>query len=780
MGLNGSVAAVGLNDVFGFLEANAQTGALGIRQGDRSVAVLYFHDGNMYLPRGRELPRPTDTGVVSRAWLGLVREVRKATGRIKRADILERRGEVPVVRSEQEIQDLFLLDRARFEFEPGPLPLDVEERRLAGEGQTIPPKTLMMELARREDERLRIRQYVPGGRVIFRAKPGAEERVHTALNTIGVPPEAATFNAQTPLARVVSSWPVARYDAFACVAGLVEGGALEALPRKDVAQLVRLHLDSGALPAAGELISHLVEAGDNPDDPFALDYERQLLGAKAFLEGQEVECAVRLSGPRVFSLIFELVSGAAPVTLVLREDNRVARLAMLPGVIAFDTEGTSRLAPLEEYLAKLCKLSVDEVRRLRREKGTFRDAVPAKDLEAAILNKLVDEIADIVFWKRVDVELRNRGKAFAESSTALILPLAGGTQRRLRDLLEGWRGVFESVPGEDVVFVPGARTKGKADAGAKFFKRFGLLRNQAELARACGADRLQFAKVAAQGLRNDYLARPTADSLAHWVERARAQDNEILAYRLVRAGLAFGYGARFQRLLAEFRGKDLLPVPEPAFQGDLEGIGLPAILQILTDHRLSGTLVVSAGDREEDLYLDRGALFLLSKQDAQAEEFMAMLLGGEEDFGGAESLAESDVDEDQLERLKARALEVVFWEGATFSFLMNDLPQEFFVPSEKTTKVALQTQAFLIRVVQTMAEWDALEAELGGLDTVFRFQSAELKLKAIQEHDDDASLITLIDGQLTLAKLLRKTNSGRLKVGNTLANLLRAGMLEAV
>src|SRR5207237_9510714 len=68
---------------------------------------------------------------------------------------------------EEEIHDVFLWRRAYFEFTPGGAPEDVQRERSLGKGAILDPTGLLMEVARRSDERRRIRRSIPTSRAIL-------------------------------------------------------------------------------------------------------------------------------------------------------------------------------------------------------------------------------------------------------------------------------------------------------------------------------------------------------------------------------------------------------------------------------------------------------------------------------------------------------------------------------------------------------------------------------------------------------------------------------------
>lgn len=781
MALSGNSASISLKELFGLFQANAQAGVLTVRDRNGRRVTLYFQDGRLFLPENSPHADATVSSAAERGmsgrWRSLVREVRKATGHYRRSSLEERAN---AIKSHTDQIEKFLIgEDVSFDFRPGDLPASVQADLAAGRGHVLDPHALLMDSACRVDEVQRIRRFVPSLQLILTPKTGTERHVTKALAKVVPEASAKDIDGQRNLQELILGWGGDEHALQATVALLVEKDWLEPLPAREARNRLRLHLSSDNLPKAAEQLSHLTDIDEVPDNPFSLDLAQELLRSKSFLQGNEVECTLRMHGSRVFSFVCEVFESGAPATLVLRRGKRVKRLAMLPGVLALDTDGTSSVEPIEVYLSRAGKLSVKEIKELRKQTGTLRGAIPARELAEATIAKIVDELADLVYWDVVSVELRNRGKALTENSTALILALDPRARRAVQAGLQGWRAVFDEVPGENPVFIGGPKAK-SGDAGAKFFSRFSPLNNVGELRRAAKVGSLPFAKLVAQGLKNGYLARPRQDELLHWIHRSDGQGNDQLTYRLTLAGLSFGYGSAFRKRLSKYQGKNLLPGDEAAFEGDLAGVGLPAVVQILNENKRSGTLVVSApGDQKVKFYFHRGDLYLLREVEEANAEFLELLLGDEEDEMRDSSVCEGDLSDGDLKDLTTEYLDVLFWDGARFSFYTNDLPWSFFAPGRSTQKVAFKTQAFLLQAVQAMDSWDSIADQVRGGLSVFRFVPGG-KLRAIQARDEWASVLTLIDGRSSFDDLVRRSKRSRLDIGQLISELLVEGTLERI
>ena len=260
-----------------------------------------------------------------------------------------------------------------------------------------------------------------------------------------------------------------------------------------------------------------------------------------------------------------------------------------------------------------------------------------------------------------------------------------------------------------------------------------------------------------------------------------------LCQHLAEAGANFGY-AGFQ---SEFKklGSSGSGAGEAGLEGDLDGVGLAAVLQSLRNNRRTGTLVVRSGRREERLCFQQGEAFFLEVDDTEGDAFVEFFLGedGADSFGdlggeGSRSrglVAEDDLDRDELAELKKRFLDILLWDDSTFAFYQSTLPEEFFEVGEGVTKVALRTQRFLLQAMQVMHAWEEAAEVFNSGKAQLEFRDADAKHRAIRECGLP-EMLTLIDGRLSFDDLVRASRVPRLEAGQLIAELVRLDVMSAV
>ena len=137
----------------------------------------------------------------------------------------------------------------------------------------------------------------------------------------------------------------------------------------------------------------------------------------------------------------------------------------------------------------------------------------------------------------------------------------------------------------------------------------------------------------------------------------------------------------------------------------------------------------------------------------------------------------SELTEAELKELKDSFLDVLLWEGSKFRFFQNQLPDEFYNPGDGVSKVALQTNRFLLEAMQLVTEYEAICEVIGGPRTIYQFARADGKLEAIQALGQP-EILTLLDGRLSFDDLVRISGAQRLDVGRVIRGLVEEGSLE--
>jgi Domain of unknown function (DUF4388) len=809
MAFRGNVAGMSLEEVIGFLANGQVEGALEVESGsDASIRLYFLGDGRIFFPYSARRGTYSlgkilrHTGVLSReAMERYVAEV----ARKRKADLIRAEadddalGQARHRQFTEELQDLFLWGHAEFEFVPGQVPPRAQQDLAAGRGLVLDAQALLFEVARRADERRRIGHVLPSGRLILvtrgsnqEALQRAQAAVVEALGAQGVDVAGSPFEGSQRVEDLLHEWGVPHHDALSAVADLIEAGHLLPLSAEAAQEDLARSLEDYDLARAARLVSHLLEVRRGTvqgAERFEPGPERAYLTSPCFQDAPEVVLTCRLEGPQVFCLARALIERPVFFTLVVHGKRRQLRLAGLPGELLLRLTHATTPDALH-YLAKAKLVTKEQAEQVARGETTVDALASAEGMRFVNHARLVEELASLAFLPEVEVELRNRQQPGPTLGTELKVALRDETRRELSQELETWGQDLRRVPGEDALFVSGPRAEGGGSA-VRFFRRFTLGRSVGELRRRARVRPVEFVRFVSQGVQRGFLREPHLVELQAAAKRAQREGHDLGVLRLARAGAALGYAQAFAQYLTGVReashGAALRPGmhdAEPAIQGDLDGIGLAAVLQALRDNRRTGTLAVTAAEREERLYFFRGDAYILRFEDPEAEAFAQLFLGDEVTEQVSELAAsnargmvdESQLNEVEVRELKGQFLDILFWENAAFSYFPDDLPEEFFDPGAKVTKVALDTRRFLLEAMRCMSEWDGIWRTLTSGCAVFRFAEGR-KLEAIQQRGQ-AEVLMLIDGRRTFNDLVRTSGEPRLEVGRLVAAMADEGLLE--
>lgn len=812
MPFSGNVETIPLDEVFQFVSSNSLDGTLVVAGGGARLA-LYFENAQMFFPFSAKRGTYSlgkilrQTGVLSREALEKHLESARKN-RLAELRALEEQASPQQLEDarrkqyEEEIHDCFLWRRAYFEFTPGAIPEAVQVERSQSKGVLLDPTAFLMEVAHRADERRRIRRSIPSARVILVAAPGSEPAILKELAARKIDVSTNPFDGTRSLEELVDAWGIPHHQSLATVAPLVETNKLAPLALDKCRQGFESELRQGNARSAARYGSHLIELEPPPANPFDMGPEKELIASKAFAIQDEIVFTTRVPGTRAFTILRELVARGAPFTATFREDGREKRVALSEQQLSVSSSADDVTPPIGRYLRRSGALTEAELKeataQAEEQHSTLNAVLTASgklsedDWLTGVLEKTIDEVAEVVLWRDVDLEVRNRARAFSgkgeAGGLALALPLTDLRRNRLAEGLTNWFKTAELVPGEDAVFRLGDKIAAN-DPAARFFKRFDGRRSVSELRRIAKAEPLEFLRFIEAGIKRGYARPPTREELVAQLDEVQARQDDVLAYKLARAGIVFGYGAPFADALVALRTRDAAPSPDsrPSIAGDMNGLSLAAVLQGLRGRKRTGTLSLTNGKRETRLFFHRGSVFLLKVEDASAEEFVNFFLeGGEEQLefvnpsvAASGQVAESELDAAESRRLKAEILDVLFWDEAKFSFSKNDLPNEFFEPGKNATKVALDTDLFLMEAIGRISEWDAVRQAIPSGAHRLAFTSAEAKFTAIRELGMP-EVLTLVDGRKTFEDVVRISGQQRLEVGNALRRLVEAGTINVL
>lgn len=815
MSLKGDIECLGLVEIVSVIHAGGHSGILKINDG-QTVKVLRFLRGDVGVPAhgrhatykiGNLLLRTTSLG---RAQLEeALAAQRDRGGRL--GDILVAAGHVTEdelaralsLQYKEEIYDLFLRERAHFEFEKDILPDGFLEDVERGRTILVPVPSIVVEVVRRVDEWKRIRTAVPSLKMILEEVPGKGAAIAEALAAAKVDPRATHFDGRTNLAAIFDAFGATQFESYRIVFQLLRDGLVAPADDLRLRALAESALARGDRPHALRCLEAGLETDRSIEAALALaDHVIAPVAADAGAGAPDFAFSLRTKGKRalyVFLSLFALeVRGR--LSVVEGEARRVLWLGET--ALGVETSGGASTPDVIHYASRrglLDAARIDEIAGKRRGEGRALASIlledgylTPRDWTRILTDKLVDEIYDIFFWSEPFVEFRSPAAddAFGRGPSSLRLQMPYSVEGFLDDLqknLDRVRQYLAEVPSVRSVFVDARGAPARDEPARDVLSLFNGRRSVSDvlgIVHWARRDMLHFLHRSIEA--GQLRALAPAEYAAEFdraVAEGRFRDAQALSFSAIDAEIEpEAYERRLER--ARFAEEESRP---SAIEGDFQSVNLADILQSLERKQLSGTLEVSDGKRTKTVYFQHGTVFLLRKEEVRsrfADEFLGEGTVDlyEETWGDLVSkglVDETEISEELALSIKNEVWEMFIWEGALFSFERNVLPGEFFDPESRVTRLMLRTDAFMLEAVRRINEWEELKHRIPDAKVVFRFCSPERKMQAITEKGNPEVLL-LLDGRRALGELVRVSGFPRVEVYRLLADLDAAGALVRV
>lgn len=233
-------------------------------------------------------------------------------------------------------------------------------------------------------------------------------------------------------------------------------------------------------------------------------------------------------------------------------------------------------------------------------------------------------------------------------------------------------------------------------------------------------------------------------------------------------------------------------------QGSVEKFQLSDIFQLLSACRKSGTLGVQRGEDVIMVYFQEGNIIfahnpynrlrvgeLLVKKEILSANRLQKIMQAQKELKdkkriGELLILEGIITRKQLEELvKLQVEEVIYdllkWEKGNFKFYENRFPTQ----EEITIKIS--TENLILESVRRSDELERLKKKLPSFDTVLGLAPTEDgREKDINLKADEWNVLTLVDGQRDIRKILEDSKRDKIETLKKLAGLLLAGVVEPV
>lgn len=228
--------------------------------------------------------------------------------------------------------------------------------------------------------------------------------------------------------------------------------------------------------------------------------------------------------------------------------------------------------------------------------------------------------------------------------------------------------------------------------------------------------------------------------------------------------------------------------------GNLQTIGLPDVLQLLSSGAKTGTLVLTRCDDTIKLYFQDGKIlyavsqkkrdsllnFLVRNHDLeldQAEKILAQAKTSKQSI--EKTLLNSNVisRETLMNAAMLQAKETVYdlfqWMEGDFEFLDGELPED----DELALTLSLATFNLIMEGSRRIDEWGRIRKVIPSMDLVFRLEGDPTS-GAIQFNKDEWQVLSLLDGVRNVRTICQMTSKSEFEVCRILYGLKSANFIQ--
>lgn len=232
-----------------------------------------------------------------------------------------------------------------------------------------------------------------------------------------------------------------------------------------------------------------------------------------------------------------------------------------------------------------------------------------------------------------------------------------------------------------------------------------------------------------------------------------------------------------------------------SFTGNLKTVTFPDLLQLFSAGKKTGTVSIIRGNIKKEIIFKNGNIISASSQDAEEDYLGQLLLKTgritKNDLqravymhkGSGKRIGQVLVEMKLISReelsiyLKQQVEEVIYnlfsWQEGEFIFKEGQLP------SNREGLVELNTMNIVMEGTRRVDEWDEIQKVLPSDHQILRVAtSPETKSDEVTISLDEFRIITLIDGQRTLADILEASPLGEFTTSRAIYKLMLSRLVE--
>lgn len=820
--VRGSARTVGLVELLTVIHGNGHAGTLKLQIGERSTR-LHFWKGQIYLPVGGSRGSYRLGALLVRAGKLNGRDLLRALHTQKTEGHRERLGDLlvrlklvtredldRVIRTqfEEEICDLLFEEGADFEFKKDVLPAGFADKRGNILALGFDTRSILMEASRRQDEWRRIHSLIPSPRSVYRPMVLPTGAWH--VDGAGKVKDVAAENAPDPNQRALEVWKgvdalfeenpfdgirtveevvaasgVSAFVAMGAIAQMRQEGLLQPIGASELEASVLKYLrDERNRHLAYRLYGWANESERLRGTASRLD---KVLLRNEYLQGQGF--SARTTSERALQVLSRLLRRGTPFRYLAREGESVVEVFYSTNYLRLHLVGPRRTHSTTRYLRRrkaLSSAALEQARELARMQGRRLDEllleegfVDREQWVRAVKDKVVSGMFSVFGWSEPHLEVQGgvcTPPPPEEVTDGLIceIPFDGRLRESLRRDLLRWKVLLKEIPSPDVMFVVTAATP--RDRPRRASDLFDGRRSVADLIRLARVAPLELVRFIWDCVRTRRIRRLSDREHYERLNAAVSEGRPEDAIAYCKSAIAFGhaptlYGQRLEELRRRLQDRPSKTEGMQVLEGDIQGLSLAEVLQLLHQGRRSGTLRITEGEQEKVYYLEQGTLCVLKVEESESSQEVWDLLMESQTRTGIDLegllkrrgfLTENEVGADELLRIKEEIFSTFLWEEARFEFTQNLLPTELRQDTGRATKLALATDRLLLQAMPVLSEWDELRQKIRATRAVWRWANSVVQQQAAQ--GALGPVASLIDGKRTIEDVLRVAGGSRLRL----------------
>ncbi len=232
-----------------------------------------------------------------------------------------------------------------------------------------------------------------------------------------------------------------------------------------------------------------------------------------------------------------------------------------------------------------------------------------------------------------------------------------------------------------------------------------------------------------------------------------------------------------------------------SFTGNLKTVTFPDLLQLFSAGKKTGTVTIIRGNIKKEIIFKNGNIISASSQDAEEDYLGQLLLKTgritKNDLqravymhkGSGKRIGQVLVEMKLISReelgiyLKQQVEEIIYnlfsWKEGEFIFKEGQLP------ANREGLVELNTMNIVMEGTRRVDEWDEIQKVLPNDHQILRVASSpQTKADEVTISLDEFRVITLIDGQRTLAEILESSPLGEFSTSRAIYKLMLSKLVE--